>query len=148
MFQVFRGLVDSTNLREDFIQILSKFAFSRSSQRLTSCWFAMYKPTPTLLPVLRGKLKNVYPVIFKTETLFIGCRWVSLSIKISMVLLFPSKSDTKSKFLNKPGTFWWSKLNLFMRSSKSKSFGGPGIFQHPHTLVIISKCMIWSIVSM
>ena len=51
------------------MRILSKFAFLRSSRRLKLSWFDMYKPTPLSLPVLRGKLKNVYPVTLKTETL-------------------------------------------------------------------------------
>ena len=72
------------------MRILSKFVFLRSSRRLKSSWFDMYKPTPLSLPVLRGKLKNVYPVTLKTETLSVDRIWVSLSVKMSKELTFPS----------------------------------------------------------
>ena len=55
----------------------------------------MYKPIPPPLPALRAKLKNIYPVTFKTETSSVGRMWVSLSVKISIVLLFSNKSDTR-----------------------------------------------------
>ena len=58
----------------------------------------MYKPTTRPLSVLCCNVKNLYSMTFKTEISSVGCMWISLSIKMSMVLLFCSKSETESKF--------------------------------------------------
>ena len=106
----------------------------RSSRHLKSYWLDAYKPKPPQLSVLHFKLKKCMTRnIFITETLPVDRMWVSLSVNMSIILLFPSKSDTKSNFLNKPRTFWWNRLNPFFRSCKSRSFGDPGnLSKSPH----------------
>ena len=106
----------------------------RSSRHLKSYWFDAYKPKPPQLSVLHFKLKKCMTRnIFITETLPVDRMWVSLSVNMSIILLFPSKSDTKSNFLNKPRTFWWNRLNPFFRSCKSRSFGDSGnLSKSPH----------------